>query len=80
MKAHLKRYKNAKQIMWCQEEPKNQGAWAYMSPILHELAGPDQALKVVARPASASPAVGYYQKHIEQLQSLVNEALGDGLK
>ena len=36
----------------------------------------EQQLRVVARPASASPAVGYYQKHIEQLQTLVNAALG----
>ena len=76
VKAQLKRYKNAKQIMWCQEEPKNQGAWSYMIPLLQELTGTEQQLRVVARPASASPAVGYYQKHIEQLQTLVNAALG----
>jgi 2-oxoglutarate dehydrogenase E1 component len=62
--------------VWCQEEPKNQGAWSYMAPYLHELITKDQALRVCSRPDSASPAVGYYQKHIDQLQTLVNEALG----
>jgi 2-oxoglutarate dehydrogenase E1 component len=86
VRAQLKRYKHADEIMWCQEEPKNQGAWHYVMPLLQELMGQEtmaqeqaataQRLLVAARPASASPAVGYYQKHIEQLQTLVNEALG----
>jgi 2-oxoglutarate dehydrogenase E1 component len=71
----LKRYRAAKQVMWCQEEPLNQGAWNYMLPILTPMMKKSQELVVTARPASASPAVGYYQKHIEQLQTLMDDAL-----
>ena len=71
------RYANAKEVMWVQEEPRNQGAWHFMHPYLTELTTDNQLLSVVSRPAAASPAVGYYQKHIEQLKVLVNEALGD---
>ena len=70
-------YRNAREVMWCQEEPRNQGAWQYVHPYLTELTNEKQLLSVISRPAAASPAVGYYQKHIEQLQVLVNEALGD---
>ena len=77
VKAQLAMYGNATEIMWCQEEPRNQGAWQYIHPYLTELTTAKQFLSVVSRPAAASPAVGYYQKHIEQLQVLVNEALGD---
>jgi len=70
-------YSNAHDVMWCQEEPRNQGAWQYVHPYLTELTNENQLLSVVSRPAAASPAVGYYQKHIEQLKVLVNEALGD---
>jgi len=75
--AELARYPHAREVMWCQEEPRNQGAWQFMHPYLTNLTTKDQSLSVVSRPAAASPAVGYYQKHIEQLQVLVNEALGD---
>jgi 2-oxoglutarate dehydrogenase E1 component len=72
----LERYSKAKAIVWCQEEPRNQGAW-YQT--LHNLKAPLDAKQEVlyaGRPASASPAVGYYSLHVEQLQALVNEALG----
>lgn len=73
----LSLYANTNEVMWCQEEPRNQGAWQYVHPYLTDLTTENQLLTVVSRPAAASPAVGYYQKHIEQLQVLVNEALGD---
>ena len=76
IKSQLKHYKNAQEVFWCQEEPRNQGAWSYMFPLLQEIISPKLKLSVVSRPASASPAVGYYQKHIEQLQTLVNDTLG----
>jgi 2-oxoglutarate dehydrogenase E1 component len=70
----LDKYQNAQQIIWCQEEPLNQGAWQYMQNKLIPLLKPQQKLSVVARPAAASPAVGYYQKHIEQLHELLDNA------
>jgi 2-oxoglutarate dehydrogenase E1 component len=70
----LSKYENAHQIVWCQEEPLNQGAWQFMQNRLTALLKPNQKLSVVARPAAASPAVGYYQKHIEQLHELLDNA------
>jgi 2-oxoglutarate dehydrogenase E1 component len=72
--AQLNRYENAHRIVWCQEEPINQGAWQHMQSRLKPLLKPNQKLNVVARPAAASPAVGYYQKHIEQLHELLDNA------
>lgn len=73
----FRHYSQAEEILWCQEEPLNQGAWNYMLPILTEIKKESQTIKVVARPASASPAVGNYQKHVKQLQELVVRSLSD---
>ncbi len=70
----LSKYENAHQIVWCQEEPLNQGAWQFIQNRLTALLKSNQNLSVVARPAAASPAVGYYQKHIEQLHELLDNA------
>lgn len=72
----LAHYAKAKDIVWCQEEPRNQGAWFH---ILHHLEAPlgsKQQVQYAGRPASASPAVGSHSVHIEQQKALVNEALG----
>jgi len=68
-------YPNAKSIIWCQEEPENQGAWLYIQPLLKSTIDDQQMLSFSGRPASASPAVGYHKKHIAQLQALVDTAL-----
>lgn len=75
----LKKYKNAKEVVWCQEEPKNMGAWQFIEPWIEELLL-DIKHKVrrptyVGREAAASPAVGYAKIHDKQQQKLVNEAL-----
>jgi len=75
LKKKMNVYKDAKEIVWCQEEPLNQGAWTYISPFLRRSLKTGQKMRVVARPESASPAVGYFKKHIDQLQNLVDEAL-----
>ncbi|MFA6312609.1 MAG: 2-oxoglutarate dehydrogenase E1 component [Sterolibacterium sp.] len=74
--AEMKRYPNAKEVVWCQEEPQNQGAW--FATRHHLVAGlrDGQTLHVVARPASASPAVGYYSKHNAQQKNVVETTLG----
>jgi 2-oxoglutarate dehydrogenase E1 component len=72
----LKRYSKAKTLVWCQEEPRNQGAWYQ---ILHKLREPlngRQELRYAGRDASASPAVGHYSAHVEQQRKLVADALG----
>ena len=70
----LDRYPRAHMVRWVQEEPWNQGAWFYMHPHLKPCLGPNQTLDCATRPQSASPAVGYLHKHIDQQKTLVNEA------
>jgi len=70
-------YPNAKEVVWVQEEPRNQGAWSVMRSRRH-LGGcfpMEIPLRCVARPYSASPAVGYYALHVKQQQEVVDEAL-----
>ena len=69
--AELAKYPQA-QLMWAQEEPKNQGAWYQIRHRLERVA--DTKWQVAARPSSSSPAVGYSSKHIAQLKQLVEDA------
>lgn len=73
----LKKYPNLKEIVWCQEEPENQGAWYAKHHTLLPLVKKGQRLSVVARPASSSPAVGSTAVHLEQQKRLIETALGD---
>lgn len=75
LQAELKRYPNAKDIVWCQEEPKNQGAWFPTQHHFRACMTPNQNLFFAGRDASASPAVGYTSAHNEQQEALVNDAL-----
>jgi 2-oxoglutarate dehydrogenase E1 component len=75
--AAIERYPNAEALVWVQEEPRNQGAWATMLSTRH-LGGcvrSGRKFLCVARPYSASPAVGYMSLHLEQQQTLVEQAL-----
>jgi len=74
--AEMKRYPNATQVVWCQEEPQNQGAWYQTRHYFAENMREDQKLLYAGRPSSASPAVGYYAKHQEQQKALVAAAFG----
>ena len=74
--AELGRYTGATQIVWCQDEPQNQGAWFFIQHHLQEALKDGQKLSYAGRPASASPAVGYYDKHFAQLKELIDTALG----
>ena len=73
--AELAKYPNARELMWVQEEPKNQGAWYQIRHRLEKLLSPKQTLLFAGRPSSASPAVGYMSKHVAQLKSLLAEAV-----
>lgn len=75
VKAELAKFPNAKEIMWAQEEPKNQGAWYQIRHRLERVAQNGQVVIFAGRPASASPAVGYASKHTAQLKQLVEDAL-----
>ena len=69
-------YPNYQQLVWCQEEPLNQGAWFMVNPLLQLLVKEGAVLHNVGRPASAAPAVGSFHIHKQQQQDLVEAALG----
>lgn len=68
-------YPNAKSVVWCQEEPRNQGAWRATRHRIERVLGDGQVLEFSGRPPSASPAVGYANQHIKEQNQLVSEAL-----
>jgi 2-oxoglutarate dehydrogenase E1 component len=68
-------YSNAREVLWCQEEPGNQGAWHRIQHYLLRHMRSDQVLAYALRPSSASPAVGYLSLHNEQQKEVVNAAL-----
>ena len=68
-------YHNVEDIVWCQEEPQNQGAWYQIQHRLQKYLEDNQVLHYIGRKASASPAVGYYSLHIEQQYAVVMKAL-----
>ena len=72
--AELKKYPNATDIVWCQDEPQNQGAWFFVQHYIHENMLDGQKLGYAGRPASASPAVGYAHLHQEQQKALLDQA------
>jgi len=72
----LKKYPNATDLVWCQDEPQNQGAWFFVQHYIHENMQDGQRLGYAGRPASASPAVGYAHLHQEQQKTLLDQAFG----
>ncbi len=72
----LKKYPNATEVVWTQDEPQNQGAWFYVQHYIHENMLEGQKLGYSGRAASASPAVGYAHLHQEQQKALVEGAFG----
>ncbi|MEA2838743.1 MAG: 2-oxoglutarate dehydrogenase component [Methylobacteriaceae bacterium] len=75
--AELSRFKNA-DIVWCQEEPKNMGAWSSVEPYLewvhNQLGRKGQRTRYIGRAASAATATGVMSKHLAQLKTFVDEA------
>ncbi|HXD41280.1 MAG TPA: 2-oxoglutarate dehydrogenase E1 component, partial [Ramlibacter sp.] len=72
--SELKKYPGATEIVWCQDEPQNQGAWFFVQHYIHENMSEGQKLGYSGRAASASPAVGYSHLHQEQQKALVDGA------
>jgi len=77
-KAELAKYPKMTEVVWCQDEPRNQGAWYWIASRQHlaRSLNDKQKLLLVSRPASASPAVGYASKHLAQQKVLIESALG----
>jgi 2-oxoglutarate dehydrogenase E1 component len=73
----LARFKKA-DVLWCQEEPKNMGAWSFVEPYLEWALGQagstTKRARYVGRPAAASTAVGLMSKHLAQLKAFLDEA------
>ncbi|WP_101065629.1 2-oxoglutarate dehydrogenase E1 component [Roseovarius salinarum] len=78
MVKEMERFKQA-EVVWCQEEPKNQGAWTFVEPnlewVLTRIKARHTRPRYVGRPAAASPATGLAAQHKEQQAALVNAAL-----
>ena len=81
MQAELAKWPKAKELVWCQEEPRNQGCWYWLASRHHLVRSRSsgQEMFLVSRPASASPAVGYYAKHNAQQKAVIEGAF-DKLK
>jgi 2-oxoglutarate dehydrogenase E1 component len=78
LKEALARHPKA-EVVWCQEEPQNMGAWTYMAPrleaVLEEIGAAHRRPRYVGRPEAASPATGLLRRHNEEQAKLVDEAL-----
>ena len=73
------RYKNASEFIWCQEEPRNQGAWYGQRHRLNRVLkniGLKKEFRLMSRPPSSAPAVGQMKIHIEQQKKLIDLTLG----
>jgi len=73
--AIIRKYSNAREIVWCQEEPQNQGGWYQIRHRLQEPLPADHQLLYAGRAPAAAPATGIFKLHVEQQQALVDAAL-----
>jgi 2-oxoglutarate dehydrogenase E1 component len=73
--AQINKYANATEVLWCQEEPGNQGAWHRIQHYLLRHMLSHQKLAYALRPSSASPAAGHYALHNEQQKAVIDAAL-----
>jgi 2-oxoglutarate dehydrogenase E1 component len=80
LETEMRKYPGVTQVVWCQDEPQNQGAWFFVQHHIQDALKEGQRLSYAGRPASASPAVGYYDKHYAQQKELLTAALGDAPK
>jgi 2-oxoglutarate dehydrogenase E1 component len=68
------------ELVWCQEEPKNMGGWTFVDPwlelTLEKLEVKAKRARYAGRPASASTAAGQMSKHLKELETFLEEALG----
>ena len=78
----LARYPDDAQVIWCQEEPQNMGAWTFVAPrieaVLAELGTRQGRLIYAGRPPAASTATGLYQQHVKEQATLIEAAVTGG--
>jgi 2-oxoglutarate decarboxylase len=75
IKETLAKYPNVNDLVWCQEEPKNMGAWTFVEGKFEDLIPRGDLLRYIGRAESASPATGNYSVHVKEQEKLVREAL-----
>ncbi|PZO89537.1 MAG: 2-oxoglutarate dehydrogenase E1 component [Sphingomonas sanxanigenens] len=80
----LKKLVNLEEVVWCQEEPKNNGAWFFVEPYIEDClkqadSGPERA-RYAGRAASASPATGLMKRHLAEQGALIADALGHSVR
>ncbi len=75
LKAELEKYSAAKEVVWCQEEPMNQGAWFIGRHRLSDCLAPHQSLSYAGREAMAAPSPGYPELDKKQQYALIEQAL-----
>jgi 2-oxoglutarate dehydrogenase E1 component len=75
VKDAIAKYPNAKDLVWCQEEPKNMGAWTFIEGRFEDLIPGGDRLRYIGRAESPSPATGNYAVHTQEQERLVHEAL-----
>ncbi|NCT57610.1 MAG: 2-oxoglutarate dehydrogenase E1 component [Legionella sp.] len=75
LRAELVKYSEAKHIVWCQEEPKNQGVWFSSQHNMQDCLQADQSLRYAGRGFAASPATGSASAHAQEQHALVEQAL-----
>jgi 2-oxoglutarate dehydrogenase E1 component len=73
-KREVGKYAKATEVVWCQEEPQNQGAWYRLRGYMRNDIDADKVLAYAGRPVSASPAVGYAAKHNAEQKQLIEDA------
>jgi 2-oxoglutarate dehydrogenase E1 component len=76
----VSQFPQAKEVVWVQEEPQNQGAWYRLRAYLRSDTPDSMVLAYAGRPISASPAVGYAQKHLAEQKQLIEDAFAPELK
>ena len=75
--AELALYPQLKDIVWCQDEPKNQGYWRFLQHYIMKAMTPGQQFGYAGRLASASTACGYAATHALQQKALLDQAFGE---
>ncbi len=77
LQAMLQRYRDSAEVIWCQEETRNRGAYSFVLEPLNELLEPTaRRLAYIGRAASPSPATGSYKQHAEELEEILGQAIG----
>ncbi len=75
LKAAIERYPNAKELVWCQEEPRNMGGWSFMESRLENILPRCDRPRYIGRLQSPSPATGSYAVHMQEQERFILEAL-----